>query len=280
MHCINKVLKIEACARFPKWTWQNAQVVYTNVMFSGEFVRNVHKWLLISVCTIAVFLMLISSSDPILPALENTFLSVILINQLSGNAILFNLSIGIIVSTIFYFIVVFLPERQKVKDVQPQIEQYISAILTRTYSLASETVKHSGKNYDLLAITSEEFLDVCTAVNPQSINKNFHNNDVNLFQQHYGYACANNWDFIIKNINNIMHFLPFVDTGMVKLLNEIRSSSFGLTVGGLKEIDKLKNTDMAAWAPCIFKVFTLGEELEKYYKAHINIKFQHPFKKT
>jgi hypothetical protein len=201
----------------------------------------------------------------------------IFVNSLSENTIIFNLSMGILVSSIFYFIVVYLPERQKIKDVQPQLEQHVSGVLTRTWSLASNVIKYSGKDFNLDKLTENEFLEACLLVNPKTIIQKFHNNGFNTYQKHFGYSCANNWGFILTNINEIMQFLPYVDTGIVKILNEIRSSTLSHTIGLLSEIDKSKNLDMSAWSPCIYKVFILGIQLEKYYIKQINREFKHPF---
>jgi hypothetical protein len=247
--------------------------------FQESLVRKFPKWLFLALFTISSLLVVISSSDPIVPFLENTFAQSLLVNSVTKNSILFNLSMGMVVSSIFYVIVVYLPEKQKLRDIQPQVEQYISGILTRSWSLVSETIKHSGKEYEVSLITEEQFLDACKSVNPQNIMKHFHNNGVSVFQQHYGYACANKWDFILKNINDVMYFLPYVDTGLVKILNEIRNSALGITVGSLREIDKLNTTDMSAWSSSIYKVHTLSMELENYYRKHINKKYKHPFKK-
>lgn len=239
--------------------------------------RRLHRDLLLIINLISVYLIFASSSEPIISKIDSPFMYKVFVNSLSGNSIIFNLSMGILVSSIFYFIVVYLPERQKIKDIQPQLEQHISGVITRTWSLVSDVIKYSGKNLELDELTVDEFREACLLVNPKTITQNFHNNGVNSFQKHFGYACANNWNFILSNINDVMHFLPYVDTGIVKILNEIRSSSLSHTIGSLSEIDKLKNSDMSAWSPCIYKIYTLGVKLEKYYIKHVNKEFKHPF---
>ncbi len=247
--------------------------------FGEDMSRNSPKWIFGLVNLTSIIFVLISSNEPLIRTFSNSPIEPLFINGFSGNAIIFNLSMGIIVSSIFYFIVVYLPERQKKLDTLPQLEIYITGVLTRTWSLTSDICKHSGKNIDLSTLTQEEFVTVCKNVNPRLIKQQFHNDGVTFFEKDFGYACSNKWDFIVKNIDDAMHLLPYIDTGLIKQLNEIRSSSFSHTVGTLKNISQLKNTDMEAWAICIYKIFQLGEKLEYYYKQHLNSGYQHPFKK-
>lgn len=57
--------------------------------------------------------MLKSSDEPILSCLENTFAKILLLQFQTGNVIFFNLSVGYIVSFIFYLMVVAFPDYRK-----------------------------------------------------------------------------------------------------------------------------------------------------------------------
>ncbi|MEE2000557.1 hypothetical protein QWY20_03760 [Alkalimonas sp. MEB108] len=242
--------------------------------------RTLSGWLFLFVNIVSVLTVFAASDENLIPALSDSVFEVFFVNSLSGNSILFNLSMGIIVSSLFYFIVVYLPEKQKKNDILPQIDQHVSEIIAKTWILVSETVNHSGKGFEIERLKEDEFLEACKAVNPCNLFHKFHNGGAGIYQLHFGYVCSNNWDHVLRNINEVMHFLPYVDTGVVKILNKIRSASLGQTIGMLKDIDKLNNTDMSSWSSCIFNVYKLSIELEIYYVKYINKKFGHPYKKT
>lgn len=92
--------------------------------------KNIEIFTLIALSFIGLFLMFVASTDPIAFFLENTKLEILFINDLSGNSILFNLSIGLVVSCLFYFAMVYLPKKSKVKKVKsisnPLFEQFIA----------------------------------------------------------------------------------------------------------------------------------------------------------
>jgi hypothetical protein len=227
---------------------------------------------------ISVIFVFSSSEEEIATFLIGTPLEAVFTGILSGNTILFNLSMGIVVSSIFYLLVVFLPEQAKRRDIQPHLERHITGVLTRAQRLVSQTIKHSCENYEISSITKKQFKIVCTKVNPKNIITTF-TSDNGHFDAHYGVECFNNWSHIELHINEIMHFLPYVDTKIVKVLNEIRNSNLSLGISELKKIDTLRNNNMEVWADNIFDVYVLSENLERLWLKIVNKKFQHPFKK-
>jgi hypothetical protein len=61
----------------------------------------------------SIFLALKTSNEPILPVFENTWAEPLFQKFTTGNTIIFDLSIGFLISVIFYIIVVYLPERKR-----------------------------------------------------------------------------------------------------------------------------------------------------------------------
>jgi hypothetical protein len=229
---------------------------------------------------IAALLVLITSDEPIMPFLAGSPLEKLLTWNLTGKTILFNLSMGILVSAIFYFIVVYLPEAKKRKDIQPHLERHISGVLTRAWSLVPETVKHSKENFYVDSLTKDQFEISCKKVNPKSIQIRFHSNEEGNFEDHYGMSCFNHWSFIENHINEIMRFLPYVDTQLVKILNEIRNSNLSITISELRNIQRYNNSTMEPWAECIYHVYDLARRLEKQYISIANKSYKHPFRLT
>ena len=237
-----------------------------------------NKIIYVVLLIISVVFVFISSEEEVATFLVGTPLEVIFTGALSENSILFNLAMGIVVSSIFYLLVVFIPEQAKKRDIQPHLERHIQGVLTRAWILVSETIKHSNENYEVLSITKQQFKAVCTKVNPKNITATL-TSDNGHFSAHYGVECFSNWLHIELHINEIMRFLPYVDTKIIKVLNEIRNSNLSLGISELKKIDTLQNNNMEAWADNIFDVYELSQNLERLWVKVENKKFKHPFKK-
>lgn len=229
---------------------------------------------------LSVLLVFISSDEPLITILEGTIFESLFINPISENSIVFNVSMGFVVSAIFYIMVVYFPEKQKESDIAPQIDEYVSTVISRCWCLVSEILRHSNHEVNINEINKEQFKSACEAVKPLEIKQQFHGGGNTIYTAHFGHSLYNHWDFIVKNIEKTMHFLPYVDTGLVKLLNEIRSSNLRLSIGSVNEIEKIQNRDIGVWSESIFEVFELGNKLEKYYVKNINKKFKHPHRKT
>ena len=242
--------------------------------------RHFSKWLFWFLSALSVLFVFISSDEPLLKILEGSVLESLFVNSISGNSIIFNISMGFVVSAIFYIIVVYLPEKQKQSDVAPQIDEYVSTVISRTWCLVSEILRHSNHNGSINDITKDQFKIACKSVNPLAIKQQFHNGANTIYTAHFGHSLYNDWNFIVKNVEKTMHFLPYVDTGLVKRLNEIRSSNLRLMIGSINEIEKIQNRDLEVWSENIFEVFELGNKLEQYYVKNINKKFKHPYRKT
>ncbi|MBM4923789.1 hypothetical protein HYO37_22260 [Vibrio parahaemolyticus] len=241
--------------------------------------RNLSKYLFALAMIVSFLLILVASTDPLLNCLRGTFLEPIFVNSLSGNSIVFNLSIGILVSCIFYIIVVYLPDQQKKNDLAPELEMHVASVISRIHSIVRDVHTESQQMFDITNFTETDFKEACKSFNPKLIQKQFHSGGTQIFQRDFGYQCYNNWSFALKSIDEVMRYLPYVDTGLVKILNEIRNCSFSITSPQLQNLGQLRNTDMEAWAPCIYKVHQLSYKLSKYYQKHVNEKYEHPVKK-
>ncbi|MBV7297024.1 hypothetical protein [Enterovibrio paralichthyis] len=242
--------------------------------------RSLPKFLFgLSIC-FSFLLILVASTDPILNCLSGTFIEPLLVNSLSGNSIVFNLSMGILVSCIFYIIVVYLPERQKRKDLAPELDRHVASVIYRVYAIVRDVHYESQKSFDIAKFSEDEFRDACKSFNPKLILKLFQGSGMQSVHRDFGFQCFNNWSFALKSIDEVMRYLPYVDTGLVKLLNEVRNCSFGITSSSLNNLDKLTNTDMEAWASCIYKAYTVTYKLSDYYKNNINKNHVHPAEKN
>jgi hypothetical protein len=92
---------------------------------------------------IAAFaLSLVSSEDPILDFLKSESLIKTLSQFTTGNSLIFNLSVGFIVSALFFFIVAYLPEKERKK----RIKENIGKVISYTLESMSGNVFHWSKH--------------------------------------------------------------------------------------------------------------------------------------
>lgn len=232
--------------------------------------KKIHRYLFITATILSAFLTLVTSTDPIIKILENTIFEPIFVNELSGNTIIFNLSIGFLVSFIFYVIVVFLPEKKKKKDLAPEIERNIEIVISRINSIVRDIHRNSGNSFDITNFTKEDFRIACMKINPKNIKSNFHGQNMEIFEDDFGYKCFNNWNIALGKIDEIMRYLPFIDTELVKKLNEIRNSEFSLTYNELKNIKKMRNDDLEPWALAIYETYQKSNHLNVFIRKKRN----------
>ena len=178
----------------------------------------------------------------------------------------YSLSLGYIVSAVFYVVVVYLPDRKKRRDIRPYIDIKLQNISARLQGLISNTVKYSRLSYDPGKITKEEFQEVCRAVNPKEVSRKFHTADLGIFSHHHGFACWNDWMIAMRDVDEILRHMPYVDTRLVAVLNELKSCYLVYCINDLKNVEKLGNLNMSSWAEAIFNAANLGRRLLKYSK--------------
>lgn len=77
-------------------------------------------WILTIVC---IFLVLKTSDDPVLGIVKITFIETLFSRFATGNSIIFSLSIGFLVSMIFYLLVVWYPDKRKKNIIKHNLEE-------------------------------------------------------------------------------------------------------------------------------------------------------------
>ncbi|EJI1281221.1 hypothetical protein CGH09_23925 [Vibrio parahaemolyticus] len=240
--------------------------------------RNIERSIFAVCMLVSMVLIFVASEEPIISLFANTWLQHVFVNAVSGNSIVFNLSIGIFVSCVFYIIVVYIPEQRRQRDFAPEIQRHVEQVIGRTNSIISKIHNKSGKSFDLASFTKEELVDACKLFNPKDIPEYFHSGIGNTYTSNFAYGCYVQWTFVLEGIDGAIRYLPFVDTGLINILHKIRNCSFTHAASGLQNFERLKNTDMAPWAPQIYELYELTLELSEYYGKYVKKGYTHPSK--
>lgn len=240
---------------------------FENAMIRKRLERRATGILLALLSVLAVFLVFKSSADPVIAPLKGTIAEGLLCQFENGNGIVFDVSIGYLVSALFYLIVVILPEKQKRRDIDPHVNAKVEELIFSLASLNREVIRISGKGYDYKNLSREQISDCCGVVDPREHKSKFHNGVKNIFEANFGYKCFNNWKRIESHIEEIFRFFLYIDTELISHLNKIRLSTMRLSVETLRDCDAFKNSDMAAYATDFYEVFVLTKNLRDYYVA-------------
>ncbi|SUI93578.1 hypothetical protein [Shewanella morhuae] len=242
--------------------------------------RNLSLYLFLVALIASFLLILIASTDPLGAWFTGTIWEYVFVNSISGNGIIFNVSIGVFVSCVFYIIVVFIPDRQKRSDLAPELDRYVAQTIVRIYAIVHDISQVSNEKFDIKDFTKSELMRACKSFNPKLVTHKFQGTQgiPNFVERDFGFRCANHWAFAIKGIDETMRYLPYVDTGLVKILNQVRNSNFSLLVPQLENLGDWGNTDMASWSDSIYEAYQASLTLSQYYAKYINKCFVHPSK--
>lgn len=228
-------------------------------------------WILIG---LSFFLILKTTDDPILPIFQGTFLESLFQQFDVSNVIISDISIGFFVSAIFYIVVVFLPDRQKKKDMEPFLRSKCENVIFLTYAFFNEIIPKSGLDYKYQTLTKEQLLEICKRVNPKGYKRLFSDGYNNISEQNLGYSLHNTWSKIQKDIDDTFRFLPFMDTGIIKKMNSIRNNFIQYMIRDLLIIDKLTNTDLEAWSETFYGLYIDSKDFRDYYVQYSKSKFE------
>ncbi len=211
---------------------------------------------------------------PFIVLVTLTLVAIVVIFISDKTTIAYSLGTNYLVSAIFYFIVVYLPEKRKQKDVSPYIFDKIENLIFSMYAVNSNIINTSGKGYSFKTLKEDELTEACKAINPKEHKSFFHNGITNIFEHHFGYKCYNDWSRIISSIEELFRFLPYMDTGLVYYLNQIRQCPLGITISSLKDFQEFKNENMEVYAKDFYQLYILTKNLRDYYVIEFKKEFR------
>ncbi|WP_134355646.1 hypothetical protein [Flavobacterium psychrophilum] len=222
--------------------------------------------ILLWVLTIAsIALAIKSSNEPVLDFLKNSTIKNYLFQFSNANNFIWDITIGFLISVIFYLLVVYLPEKQKKKDIEPFINSKCEGIIFSSYALIQEIISKSNTEYQYKTLTQQQLIEICKNVNPKEHFYHFHNGPSNTFQNHLGYMINNSWLRIIKEVDEIMRLLPYIDSGLLRRIYKLSNNFLKYTANDLSVIEKLKNDNLESWSPTFYDLYIETKELRDYY---------------
>ena len=162
-----------------------------------------------------------------------------------------NLSLGYIVSLIFYYLVVYKREKKDRQNISRRISKALVLILDQADNLENMLVKGSRQGTRV----PEEVTEICKTTKLSDVNYSINNRKATWVEylKHIDNECKFYLDKVLK-INN-------VDTDLIKILTELDDSYM---LSRSKLIASPEST-MEPLAKTIIQFFSIMEELEKYW---------------
>jgi len=90
--------------------------------------KYIERNLIWGLLVVSVFLLFKSSDESVISLVKDTALAPVFYQFSNGNSIIFNLSVGYIVSLMFYIIVVVIPEYREKKSLKNKLGQAVSFV--------------------------------------------------------------------------------------------------------------------------------------------------------
>lgn len=218
-------------------------------------------WLL---SIIAIFLTIITSNDSILDSLYENPIAKAFYQFPIGNNIINALSLGFLVSVIFYMIVVFLPARQKEKDIAPIIFEKCEFLIIHSSDLIKELIKNSGLDYDFRKLTKSQFLEICTNTKPKELNYKFAVNLTERVDSHLGYKLYKDWSELAVEIEVVLKLLPYIESGLLKRIYKLYKSKLSNSIQDIARIEKFKTNNLSPWSESFYDFYLATRDLRDY----------------
>jgi hypothetical protein len=222
---------------------------------------------------IFIFLAIKSSNEPVINLFKGTAMEKYLLQFPNANNFVWDISIGFILSVMFYIIVVYFPEKQKKKDISPFINNKCELIIFSSHALIQEIIRLSKLPYNYKNLTKEQLNEACRAVNPKEHFFNFASNIAEISQGHFGYKIFNSWARIVNEIDETTR-LPYIDSGLLKRLYKLFNNFLRYTAKDLAIIDKLDNNSLESWSPTFYDFYLETKDLRDYYILYSGNRFQ------
>jgi len=228
---------------------------------------------LLSLTIISLICVILTSNDPIIGFFKGSIIEKIVQKFSFTNSFIYDISIGFLVSVIFYFIVVYIPQRQKQKDTKIFIESKCICMIYISYELINSIVKKSKLDYAYKTLTKDQFLEICKLVNPKE--SRFDSPTILDYKlENSGYNIYNNWILTVKEIEEILKFLPYIDSGLLKRIYILYNCSLGHFVKDLAYTQNMLNTNLEAWSSMLFDFYLKSKDLRDYFKLYSKNEFE------
>lgn len=230
---------------------------------------------------ISFWIFISASEDELVSALNFPIVEWMFCNVFTGNSIFFNLTLGFIVSGIFYFFISYLPEKRRVESLKPVLSKKLESIIDKQKRIFEILLEHSTIGIELTSLDEKTLTKICSEVNP-SQDTSAGTNQYTIEGVHYwatpGVKIVNVWFQLLKEIEiSERTLLVFNDGELTSILLKLEKEGF-TTI--LKTLINTTETNLKSYESILAHILKTSKQLSKYYKENINPDYKEPFGHT
>ena len=198
--------------------------------------------------TASIILVLKTSDEPMLAIFKNTWADSLFQQLATGNLIIFNLSIGFLVSVIFYLLVVWFPNRQRRNLIKRNFEEQYKMFKRDTIKIFL-SILELGNDFDLPSKLSDvkEFRDYF---------KNRWGGVLNGLDEYHLKDLLVTLEIFRNEVSYVLNNVNISDPEVFALLKRLSQAVYSLKNSSFKD-DEIKEFEHFVWQ--LFGGFSLAE---------------------
>lgn len=210
---------------------------------------------------ISLWGLIASSGDPLFYSVNNYFFVSLFLLE---NEVFFNISSGFFVSTIFYMMIVYIPQKIKKKEIRPAINKLIEDVIRKGELVIDSLDQHApsehkikkDNNYNLDSIRL-----ACKNINPKSpIDPH------GLFDCSIGQQLVDREYIAEKSRKKLYVFMLHLDEKLAHEVNKLDSSDFGKMVYHVADPRFNKIQSLELLAKGLWEYHCILESIVNIYK--------------
>ncbi|WP_076408083.1 hypothetical protein [Shewanella sp. UCD-KL12] len=210
-----------------------------------------------------------ASEEPIIPLLNTLNVECFFVNFLTGNTIALNLSLGFIVSSIFYFFVSYLPEERRKRHLKPIVKVRLETTLGKLVSMFKLLLEHSSTEVDLHKLKEADLNNLCKGfpvkkdLNAGKVVKSEYPVEGVYYNATPGVLFANNWFQVTDSIKCLNEVLPIFND------EELTAILLNLEIEPLSKVIRTAitstSTDLSSYESIISHILKITNKLSEYH---------------
>lgn len=219
----------------------------------------------------SLFVVFLTSNEPLLSTFQGTAIEPLFYADVAGNEVLFNISSGFFVSTIFYVMVVYFPEKRRKRTIQPVVNRLIENIINKGGDVVDTMDQHAlddlkfkkNNDYSLDAlkkastsIKSKQLIDLTKSL-PDNINCSVG------VQLNYRENIAK------QQRLKVLSYLQYIDEQLIQEVDKLDSSDFCALVTSVAT-PNFSPENLGFLGDATFKYHQQLETIARIYQKKIN----------
>lgn len=226
---------------------------------------NAYKILLNIIVLISSFIVIKTAESPLLIYKNSYLIQTVFTPFKSDNALYQAIFTGIIVSYIFYIIVVVLPDNRKSKNIDLVLNKEIGEVVFLACSILNSLIKQSNTKFQIRQLSRDRIINMCNSIRGDSTVKNVVKN-FNYDQYYYNEYLVHQIVKLQTRIEVVLKINGLIDSQFLKLLYQLKESKLCVLHDSLLKPHPLES-ELIHYGELFVEYFNATKNLNTYYYA-------------